>query len=167
MPVKLQLWGYGLYVYYVVHICDFGMLSVNYLFCHEQVPCHDGKRFYFWCQIFSEDHEGHPKRLVCSCLFECLFVVVFCLFFVVVFFFFFFFFFWGGGIFIFWSDPPPHPLFMTTIDDNQCSFVQGAVKVLSIISSSPVICVCSGHPAQWLLACVYLNKGKGASLDCW
>ena len=27
MPDKLQL--YGLYVYYVVHICDFGMLRVN------------------------------------------------------------------------------------------------------------------------------------------
>ena len=27
VPEKLQL--YGLYVYYVVHICDFGMLRVN------------------------------------------------------------------------------------------------------------------------------------------
>ena len=27
VPEKLQL--YGLYVYYVVHICDFGMLKVN------------------------------------------------------------------------------------------------------------------------------------------
>ena len=27
MPEKLQL--YGLYVYYVVHICDFGMLRVK------------------------------------------------------------------------------------------------------------------------------------------
>ena len=27
MPGKLRL--YGLYVYYVVHICDFGMLRVN------------------------------------------------------------------------------------------------------------------------------------------
>ena len=27
LPEKLQL--YGLYVYYVVHICDFGMLRVN------------------------------------------------------------------------------------------------------------------------------------------
>ena len=29
VPEELQL--YGLYVYYVVHICDFGMLRVN---CH-------------------------------------------------------------------------------------------------------------------------------------
>ena len=28
MPEKLQL--YGLYVYYVVHICDFGMLRVKW-----------------------------------------------------------------------------------------------------------------------------------------
>ena len=27
LPEKLQL--YGLYVYYLVHICDFGMLRVN------------------------------------------------------------------------------------------------------------------------------------------
>ena len=27
VPEELQL--YGLYVYYVVHICDFGMLRVN------------------------------------------------------------------------------------------------------------------------------------------
>ena len=29
VPEKLQL--YGLYIYYVVHICDFGMLRVNIL----------------------------------------------------------------------------------------------------------------------------------------
>ena len=29
VPEELQL--YGLYVYYVVHICDFGMLRVKYL----------------------------------------------------------------------------------------------------------------------------------------
>ena len=33
LPDKLQ--PYGLYVYYVVHICDFGMLRVNvYMFCY-------------------------------------------------------------------------------------------------------------------------------------
>ena len=31
VPEKLQV--YGLYVYYVVHICDFGMLRVNIAFC--------------------------------------------------------------------------------------------------------------------------------------
>ena len=31
VPEKLQL--YGLYVYYVVHICDFGMLKVIRPFC--------------------------------------------------------------------------------------------------------------------------------------
>ena len=30
VPEKLQL--YGLYMYYVVHICDFGMLKVNDIF---------------------------------------------------------------------------------------------------------------------------------------
>ena len=30
VPEKLQL--YGLYVYYVVHICDFGVLRVKWLF---------------------------------------------------------------------------------------------------------------------------------------
>ena len=29
LPAKLQ--PYGLYVYYVVHICDFGMLRVKFL----------------------------------------------------------------------------------------------------------------------------------------
>ena len=29
-PEKLQL--YGLYVHYVVHICDFGMLRVNWIY---------------------------------------------------------------------------------------------------------------------------------------
>ena len=29
LPEKLQL--YGLYVYFVVHICDFGMLRVKYV----------------------------------------------------------------------------------------------------------------------------------------
>ena len=35
MPEKLQL--YGLYVYYVVHICDFGMLRVKGSVAHLQV----------------------------------------------------------------------------------------------------------------------------------
>ena len=44
VPEKLQL--YGLHVYYVVHICDFGMLRVNSFFtvllsaeywCHNSV----------------------------------------------------------------------------------------------------------------------------------
>ena len=36
LPEKLQL--YGLYVYYVVHICDFGMLRVKqHPFIHEDL----------------------------------------------------------------------------------------------------------------------------------
>ena len=39
MPEKLPL--YGIYVYYVVHICDFGMLRVN-KFKHSTNICQKG-----------------------------------------------------------------------------------------------------------------------------
>ncbi|XP_063958387.1 intermembrane lipid transfer protein VPS13B-like [Lytechinus pictus] len=29
-----------------------------------KVPCADGRRFYFWCQIFTETHDGNTQRLV-------------------------------------------------------------------------------------------------------
>ena len=38
VPEKLQL--YGLYVYYVVHICNFGMLRVKIMDIHVCYPMH-------------------------------------------------------------------------------------------------------------------------------
>eukprot|EP00057_Strongylocentrotus_purpuratus_P032464 XP_787735.2 PREDICTED: vacuolar protein sorting-associated protein 13B isoform X1 [Strongylocentrotus purpuratus] len=29
-----------------------------------KVPCSDGRRFYFWCQIFTETHDGSVQRVV-------------------------------------------------------------------------------------------------------
>ena len=48
VPEKLQL--YGLYVYYVVHICDFGMLRVNTVMNGTAffLPCHSGSVFSDW-----------------------------------------------------------------------------------------------------------------------
>ena len=42
LPEKLQL--YGLYVYYVVHICDIGMLTVKDLKLRQQLQLDEA-----WC----------------------------------------------------------------------------------------------------------------------
>ena len=44
-PEKLQV--YGLYVYYVVHICDFGMLRVNSVFEEKWIQCTYYNRLWF------------------------------------------------------------------------------------------------------------------------
>merc|ERR1712074_438455 len=75
VPEKLQL--YGLYVYYVVHICDSGMLRVNEVVfsCNQSISAHD-LGFYDLGNCVSLCVCVFVCVCVCVCVFVCVCVCV-------------------------------------------------------------------------------------------